>query len=612
MYNELLHVASLIGLNGKEHFRLRPIHWIIDLTENGEPLAFSPTVAADGSRGKRFRSAKNYHMQFKGGKLQGVCTNQSNWLPDFLVGPVDEIFPRGADGKMPVDFNKRRETWRLIKNAARDLPDNKVIQAIKRFLITRKRFLSIFGLHDSGKHSDSIFKLLKEGKENITFRVAGKIASSDQELLEWWRQNIIRQREDICEKLPIGSDLFSQSSGPLSEYFPSVLGGTPMISYNKVPYQSFGMGSQTTPMLLENAEKCAAALNALCEDPDSTLSLGGLQAVFWAANEQKCIAPGFGGLIEVADPISVRDFLDSPWGGISKALPTARFHAVVLKKTKGRFSVRHWHETAISAAESNMRHWLNILDSVSKVSTDRSAPCGISVLARCTVQKNKKSKSAPRTYTELFEAALFGRPLPVRLFSAALQRQAIELAKGCDKNTKSEFEERLRARTALIKLYFELNNRGGDATMENQINQKDRAAYLCGRLLAILDKIHIDAHKESGGTNSSPANRAYAAASTTPALIFPQLCKLARYHLNKVGGGWAYCLENGYESENGEKVEGLKQVVARLQDTAGGTFPQTLSLEQQGRFAIGFYYERCRNWPPAKKKATASGDEKHI
>jgi CRISPR-associated protein Csd1 len=137
---------------------------------------------------------------------------------------------------------------------------------------------------------------------------------------------------------------------------------------------------------------------------------------------------------------------------------------------------------------------------------------------------------------------------------------------------------------------------------------QDDSAYLCGRLLALLDKIHIEAHKESGGTNSSPANRAYTAASATPALIFPQLCKLARYHLNKVGGGWATCLEHGYDAESGEFVEGLKQVVARFQQAAGCSFPRTLSLEQQGQFAIGFYFERCRKWPKSKKKTNAVGE----
>ena len=47
-------------------------------------------------------------------------------------------------------------------------------------------------------------------------------------------------------------------------------------------------------------------------------------------------------------------------------------------------------------------------------------------------------------------------------------------------------------------------------------------------------------------------------------------------------------------------VEETGQGFARLQDAAGGSFPRTLSLEQQGRFAIGFYYQRCRDWPTKK------------
>lgn len=263
--------------------------------------------------------------------------------------------------------------------------------------------------------------------------------------------------------------------------------------------------------------------------------------------------------------------------------------------------MRHWHETTLAGAEKNLQHWFKMLNAVPSSSADQAVPLKISELAKCTVQKGRKSKPAARCHTELFDAAFFGRPLSSRLFVAALQRQAPELAKGCDKKTKSDFEQRLRARTALIKLYFDLSKKGAQVIMENHVYQND-SGYLCGRLLAILDKIHVDAHRSSGGTNSSPANRAYSAASTTPALIFPQLCKLARYHLSKVGGGWARCLEHGYEAETGEFIEGLKQVVAKLQQSSGCSFPSVLSLEEQGRFAIGFYFERCRNWPEAKKK----------
>jgi len=89
-------------------------------------------------------------------------------------------------------------------------------------------------------------------------------------------------------------------------------------------------------------------------------------------------------------------------------------------------------------------------------------------------------------------------------------------------------------------------------------------------------------------------------------LAFPQLCKLARYHLNKIGGGWANRLEHGYQDKDTGQItfEGLKHICNRLQDSTGCNFPRTLSLEEQGQFAIGFYYERCRQWPKDKSSET--------
>ena len=136
------------------------------------------------------------------------------------------------------------------------------------------------------------------------------------------------------------------------------------------------------------------------------------------------------------------------------------------------------------------------------------------------------------------------------------------------------------------------------------VDLETNAGYICGRLLAFLDEIHCAAHRRSGGTNTSPANRAYGAASATPALIYPQLCKLARYHLSKIGGGLAYRLEFGYDDP---PFEGLAAICAKLR-TIGSDFPRTLSLEDQGRFAIGFYYERCRRWPKDKDEETSIGE----
>lgn len=110
-----------------------------------------------------------------------------------------------------------------------------------------------------------------------------------------------------------------------------------------------------------------------------------------------------------------------------------------------------------------------------------------------------------------------------------------------------------------------------------------------------------------------PANRVYSVTSKTPAMIFPKLCNLVRHHLNKMGGGLAYNLEFGIAKDKrkdgvDEDWEGLAGIVNRLKETSSQEFPRMLSLEDQGRFAIGFYYERerCRKMPETKSKEKAN------
>ena len=656
MITELLQLYSRIQheIRIDEPFARRRVHWIIDLDQKGKVMGVSPTVSrnTDGKGnvkellGKEYRCPAAFFLKLREDKKKGdkkgggqgkvkegrtknfkqrevvAAAGGGNIPPELLSGKPLQIFGEEPDIKKDKKGN-------VIETAAKKAEKGTPKSNHLAFIALHENFLKSFGSRTlppewlalksffdtrqsipfNAFQPQNLGQLTKD--QRFSFRFNGQLLCQHPEAMMWWRAKIREQREIVRQFLPLGRDLFDLDNFyevPLSVRFPHIQGVPngggycPIASFDKAPMGSFGLGEITTPLSLETAEKASIALNWLLNDEISHKRMGDAVYVFWAVDETISGAPpqtlNFGDLLYEADPLQVREFLKNVWGGYTQFPDTSRFYSAVLSSPQSRITVRSWHTETLQQAVSHFQKWLESTLLPNQWGED--LPTSMVQLAACTIQKGKNSKPLPRTYSELFEAALFGRRLPSRLFAAALQRQALELAKGCDKKTRNEFEERLRARTALIKLYFELNDKGG-FTMENHTSQKD-SAYLCGRLLALLDKIHIDAHKGSGGTNSSPANRAYAAASTTPALIFPQLCKLARYHLNKVGGGLANCLEHGYEAETGEPVEGLKQVVAQLQETAGGTFPRTLSLEQQGRFAIGFYYERCRRWPPSKKK----------
>ena len=100
------------------------------------------------------------------------------------------------------------------------------------------------------------------------------------------------------------------------------------------------------------------------------------------------------------------------------------------------------------------------------------------------------------------------------------------------------------------------------------------AGYRIGRLFAVLEKVQEEANP---GINATIRDRFYGSASSTPSTVFPHLMKLKNHHIAK--------LENRGRAVNLEKIIG--EIVDDIQD-----FPNHLSLDDQGRFAVGYYHQR--------------------
>jgi CRISPR-associated protein Csd1 len=98
-------------------------------------------------------------------------------------------------------------------------------------------------------------------------------------------------------------------------------------------------------------------------------------------------------------------------------------------------------------------------------------------------------------------------------------------------------------------------------------------AYRLGRLFAVLEKVQADA------TNAKTTirDRYYGAASATPVVVFPQLLRKAPHHLAKLDSAVFY-----------EKL--IQRICDGLQPPT--PFPTTLTLEEQGLFAVGYYHQR--------------------
>ena len=109
--------------------------------------------------------------------------------------------------------------------------------------------------------------------------------------------------------------------------------------------------------------------------------------------------------------------------------------------------------------------------------------------------------------------------------------------------------------------------------------ENHQPSYLCGRLLATLEAIQ---YAGVGDVGANIVDRFYGKASTAPALVFGPMLTLAQSHLGAI--------KNDGQRINLDRE--LSEVVGRLESN----LPKTLNLEDQGRFAIGYYHQKAHRF----------------
>ncbi len=109
---------------------------------------------------------------------------------------------------------------------------------------------------------------------------------------------------------------------------------------------------------------------------------------------------------------------------------------------------------------------------------------------------------------------------------------------------------------------------------KNNINP----GYLLGRLFAVLEKVQIESVGGEGKINATIRDRFYGSASSTPVTVFARLMRLKNHHLAKLENYKSF-----YEKLIGEITDKI---------SADNAYPTYLSLNDQGRFAVGYYHQR--------------------
>ena len=240
-----------------------------------------------------------------------------------------------------------------------------------------------------------------------------------------------------------------------------------------------------------------------------------------------------------------------------------RFFVLGLAPNNARLAVRLWNVNPVRELAANIRQHFDDLAIVRSPRDPEYLPLWRLLVA--TAAQGKSENIPSLLAGEVLHAILAGTHYPQILLVAALQR------------IRAEQGAVNYVRAALIKAVLVRNARFSPAKQEVDVSldlQNPNVGYRLGRLFAVLERAQELA---SPGLNATIRDRFYGAASATPVTAFPYLLnKLAPHHLNKLTAGQKIWLENLI----GQILETVTQ------------FPPHLNLDDQGRFAIGYYHQR--------------------
>ncbi|GAB1666857.1 hypothetical protein Mh1961_00750 [Mannheimia haemolytica] len=247
-----------------------------------------------------------------------------------------------------------------------------------------------------------------------------------------------------------------------------------------------------------------------------------------------------------------------------------------LAPNAARISVRFWLDTTFGQLAKNLsEHWQDLALEPCPWKT----PPSIWRLLLQTASLGKSENISPVLAGEMARAVISGHLYPMSLLSQLVTR----IRADGDING---------LRVALMKAVLQRKFRKGfikEGVPMSLNKESDNQAYLLGRLFAVLERIQSQA---LGELNAGIADRYYGSASAVPFSVFPRLLSGAKHHLSRLRkdkGGMAVNLDKD-----------LGEIIASLPEN----FPRHLSIDEQGRFAIGYYHQKQSYFAP--KETTES------
>ncbi len=569
-----------------EGWQEQGIHYRILLTPEGDVQGIIPAdnTVTNGSKSK----AEMIKLPFRTQKT-AIDSNTIEHRPLYIFG-----LEYDAERGFVADSAKAQKSHAaFVKHelAFFEELDSEICLAYRRFLEkwVPEEMTEHPALLALGKEYKSAYFGFALGVGNFTLEDDPQFQARYTESLANAAQQDDRHTEAVCgilgERLPVARihDKISGFPGGQSS-------GCVLVGMKESAFESYGKSQSYNSNVSEKAMKLyTKTLNALISDRRHYKKLGDLVLLYFAiSSDDSAECDFFGNLFSDSTQDSANAeqenydldrLMREVQQGKLNALPEhgfdpdVTFYIVGITPNATRLCQKFLVRDQFGAVIRNLAQFqqdLRIGESTRQVSFWQIEKQLIS-------PKSTNDKVPPPLMTALMLAAINGTRYPDGLLSTVIRRVKTDT----DIETR-DYQYRIRA--GIIKAC--LNRKAKKEEIKLAWDENNRnPAYLCGGLFAVYEKIQQDA---SGiNLNRTIKDAYFASACSRPASVMPKLAMLSQNHLKKL-------------SEDSNKY--YQRMIGHLMEGLAAAFPSTLSLDDQGRFIVGYYHMNRRLWTAAEKK----------
>jgi CRISPR-associated protein Csd1 len=482
--------------------------------------------------------------------------------------------PKDSSEKAIQDAKKQNTTFiSQAKYISKKYPDNDEFNAVCKFYEQLEEIEKVLG-HENWKDCYKISGC------NLSFRIATRefivaehddLANEVETVSETEKPEQHNQNKGVC--------IITGEYGPIAVLHTKtpILGGDSngkLVSFKeKKGYDSYNKQQGLNAPVSKKAEDAyTTALNVLLgRDSKNKFKIADTSVIFWSKKESNFenMFSFFFSAPHKDDPDQnireVKALFEAIHTGKLNTEGDTPFYILGLAPNAARISIRFWKTGKVADFATNIAKHFEDLEIVRSKNDEKEYFSLFNLLSNVSFEF-KVDNIPPNLAGKVIESILDGTKYP-----DTLQQQ-------CIRRIRAE-QHVNRIRAAILKAYLNrketiYNTNEKLITMALDLENKNQG-YLCGRLFAVLEKIQEDAQP---GINATIKDRYYGAASSTPVTVFGRLLNLSNHHLAKLGGG--------------SKTYYEKMIQEIMTGVSSNGLPAHLSLDDQSRFAIGYYHQR--------------------